>query len=129
MSEIQVIQQSFSPEFYAIQAKFNPKAKVPWKLVMNAKNQILEETGEKSEKAEGTFSPEMLEIATKLKLKSDEAKQDLQIKVIGLFYNCSLAEVENLDFSEIDELWEKIAEVRSDLIDFLKLKTNKNQNT
>ena len=126
MSDIQVIQQSFSSEFYAIQQTFNPKAKVPYKVIMEAKQAILPEKGENSEKADVEITDAMMKYGKEIQKESNQAKSDFVLKCIGIFYQTSKEVLDNLDYEEVQELWQQILKARPAIADFLGLKTEKN---
>jgi len=111
------------PETY--QSRFNPDAKVPHAVVRKEYSVIKQfaDTAKSSETSNTELKPEIMKLGLEIQDRIQEAKDNLKLKLIGIFYSLSNEERDNLDIEVFEEMYQQIESARPSLIRFLALST------
>jgi len=109
---------------------FHPEKTVPYKLAISLKSKILiDENQETSKTSDTVVDPATLEIGLNLQERTENAKAELKIKLINIFFEVSENEIENWDIEKVEEVFDVIREEKPRMVENLKMKSlTKTQN-
>lgn len=110
---------------------FHPEKTVPYKLAISLKSKILiDENQEVTNKSTDTVvDPATLEIGLSIQERTENAKAELKIKLINIFFEVSENEIENWDIEKVEEVFDVIREEKPRMVENLKMKSlTKTQN-
>lgn len=113
-------------EFTTIQSKFNPEVKVSYLIIQELKSEIYylfsgDDKINKTDSKEVELDEKQIETGLNFQRKSAISKANARLKIISLFFQSSISEIENLGYDEVEELWKQIETAKPELISFLKL--------
>lgn len=109
---------------------FHPEKTVPYKLAISLKSKILiDENQETSKTSDTVVDPATLEIGLSIQERTENAKAELKIKLINIFFEVSENEIENWDIEKVEEVFDVIREEKPRMVENLKMKSlTKTQN-
>jgi len=111
---------------------FHPEKIVPYKVAISLKSKILiDENQEVSNKStDGVIDASTLELGLSIQERTENAKAELKIRLINIFFEVAENEVENWDIEKVEDVFDCIREEKPTLVESLKMKSKtKIQNT